>query len=77
MRDVVPPIIEDSCGPDGGPPHFEDHCWCNPDVVMLCPECQSDPDEREGCWRCGGEGSVDYDGRDEPKIIIHRYEDES
>lgn len=39
-------------------------CWCDPWRAMLCRECEhlsSEEREREGCWRCGGEGWVDYE----------------
>ena len=44
-------------------------CWCGPEVVQGCPECERDnPD----CWRCSGRGCVAVYDEDEPVIVIHQ-----
>lgn len=47
-------------------------CICGPEVLEFCPTC--DDEDKEGCWRCGGRGMVEWDGEDGETtlIIIHR-----
>lgn len=81
----IPEIIADSGGSPDGVPHFEsEHCWCKPEVMMACPECEDrrkdaivrDSDEQIACWRCNGRALVEHSDPDAGKLVIHRYEDE-
>ena len=52
---------------DGGP------CWCNPDIVQPCPECEEPP--KPDCWRCSGNGQVDVYTDDFGVIVSHHAAD--
>ena len=46
-------------------------CWCKPEVMMNCQEC--DEDTNPECWACRGSALVEHDGSpDRRKIIIHK-----
>lgn len=49
-----------------GPP-----CWCDPEIVVLCQQCNGSD---EGCWNCdrGLTPMIFDDG--EPMLIIHKPE---
>ncbi len=67
---------------DDDRPHDLDSptCWCNPEILQICPECEEQPSEavdddgdNSPCWRCGGRGLVEVYDEELSKIIIHRY----
>lgn len=43
-------------------------CWCLPEVLQPCPECDADED----CWRCAGRGLVEAYDEDRDCVIRHR-----
>lgn len=47
------------------------HCWCGPDLVILCPECC---DEARGvtCWRCESTGWLPAQADEEHRTIFHQ-----
>ena len=47
-------------------------CWCGPDVLQRCPECEDHKDPPPGCWRCGGKGLVPEYDEDRPSVIVHQ-----
>lgn len=51
-------------------------CWCDPELLQLCPACQLDTEpETEpdpGCWQCGGRGLVPMYDPDSDCVIVHR-----
>ena len=38
-----------------------DDCWCNPERLQVCPECEEQGKNGRGCFRCGGRGVVAAD----------------
>lgn len=51
------------------PDHIESRdCWCEPECLQPCPECDKDPD----CWKCEGTGLVAEFDDTEASIIVHR-----
>lgn len=45
-------------------------CWCLPEVLQPCPECDEPP--TPDCWRCAGRGLVEAFDDDEACVIVHR-----
>lgn len=48
----------------------DDKCWCRPEVLQNCPECEDTPNSN--CWQCQGRSLVEAFDHDEPAIIVHR-----
>ena len=48
-------------------------CWCEPRILLLCPECEWQ--DTDGCWRCDGRGIIPHDGSDKPAIVEHEHQD--
>ena len=53
-------------------------CWCGPDVLQICRECDGNGwvplggDESIMCWKCEGQGLEPvYDDR-LPAVIVHQ-----
>ncbi len=42
-------------------------CWCQPELLELCPICGGE--SNEGCWNCE-DGTVDWIGAEEA-IVVH------
>ncbi len=49
-----------------------EHCWCQPEVLQVCPECDEDHIPTPGCWRCGGRGLVPEYDETQCSVIVHR-----
>ena len=58
-------FFEESCG------HVESKgCWCDPEVLQCCPECDAQP--LADCCRCGGSGLVPEFCDELPTVTLHR-----
>ena len=51
--------------------HCGKNCWCNPELLQVCPEDEDGWCPAE-CYRCGGEGVVATYDPFEALIIVHR-----
>ena len=73
------PILHHCLGPE------DESCWCNPDILTECPDCDNEPSEdgpvgegwQQYCDRCGNYGLVDVSevedlSDDDPLIIVHK-----
>lgn len=49
-------------------------CWCRPELVSLCPQCEDVTAPLPTCWRCKGRGLVPTAPGDEPALVIHNYD---
>lgn len=47
-------------------------CWCNPEIVQSCPQCEIY--SKADCWRCGGRGVVEPYDDSLDVIVVHREE---
>lgn len=55
-------------------------CWCNPDVVQICPVClgvgthpaDQDVESSPPCPQCNGTGAVKPYNAHEPLSLIHK-----
>jgi len=53
----------------------DEQCWCNPEVLQLCPECakvNDDASANEDCWKCAGRGLVHEYDDENTSIIVHK-----
>lgn len=57
------------------------HCWCEPSIQRVCPECGEATEPDPDCWRCEGAGSVQCDEEEarayDGSLVIVHYEDET
>lgn len=45
-------------------------CWCQPEFVRVCPECEGNETD-EPCWRCEGRGALPVPTIEEADVVIH------
>jgi hypothetical protein len=48
-------------------------CWCSPDLLGICPSCQGDAEDSEGCWQCKGRGITDVVVETATLVIHHPF----
>lgn len=50
-------------------------CWCEPELKIVCPQCEELDEPNAECWECDGEGLVrcpDSAVLDERLVVVHR-----
>lgn len=49
-------------------------CTCEPEIKVVCIECDDPNHPDPDCWACGGNGLMDATDRppDENRLVIHR-----
>jgi hypothetical protein len=77
LRDSETPEIEVEVLGERVMEHVEDgsRCWCQPEVLRVCPECDDAEESPTSCWRCGGRGLIEAQetwDADVPLVIVHR-----
>lgn len=48
-------------------------CWCQPELLMQCHECEGDGDT---CWLCDGDGFMAWDGVNADDLVLRHREGE-